>query len=45
MEEAALTAAMNEIGWSLISQESCLLPDGKAQVRIDFDRRMILSIT
>ena len=36
MEETALTAAMNEIGYSLIFQESCPLPNGKALVRCDF---------
>ncbi|WP_341349468.1 hypothetical protein [Ruminococcus flavefaciens] len=38
MDEAALTAAMNEIGWSLILQESCPLPNGKALVRLDFKK-------
>ena len=36
MEEAALTAAMNETGYSLILQESCPLPNGKALVRLDY---------
>ena len=39
MEEAALTAAMKEIGFSLILQESCPLPNGKALVRLDFNRK------
>ena len=39
MEEAALTAAMNEIGFSLILQESCPLPNGKALVRSDFKKK------
>ena len=38
MEEATLTAAMNEIGYSLILQESCPLPNGKALVRVDFKK-------
>ena len=38
MEEKALTAAMNEIGYSLILQESYPLPNGKALVRVDFER-------
>jgi hypothetical protein len=38
MEEAALTAAMNEIGYSLILQESFPLPNGKALVRLDFQK-------
>ena len=36
MEEKALTAAMEGIGYSLILQESCPLPNGKALVRLDF---------
>ena len=36
MEEKALKAAMNDIGYSLILQESCPLPNGKALVRLDF---------
>ena len=36
MEEKALTAAMEEIGYSLILQESYPLPNGKALVRMDF---------
>ena len=39
MEEKALTAAMNEIGCSLILQESYPLPNGKALVRLDFERK------
>ena len=38
MEGAALTAAMNEIGYSLILQESCPLPNGKALVRLDYKK-------
>ena len=38
MEETTLTAAMNEIGYSLILQESCLLPNGKALVRLDYKK-------
>ena len=41
MEEAALTAAMNEIGYSLILQESYPLPNGKALVRLDFERNEV----
>jgi len=39
MEEKALTAAMKEIGYSLILQESYPLPNGKALVRLDFNRK------
>lgn len=38
MEEKALTAAMKEIGCSLILQESYPLPNGKALVRLDFKK-------
>ena len=38
MEDAALTAAMNEKGCSLILQESCPLPDGKVLMRLDFNK-------
>ena len=38
MEEKALTAAMEEIGYSLILQESYPLPNGKALVRLDFKK-------
>ena len=38
MEEKALTAAMNDIGYSLILQESFSLPNGKALVRLDFKK-------
>ena len=38
MEEAALTAAMNEIGYSLVLQKSEPLPNGKALVRLDFKK-------
>jgi hypothetical protein len=41
MEEAVLTAAMNETGFSLILQESCPLPNGKALVRLDFKRNEV----
>jgi hypothetical protein len=41
MEEAALTAAMNETGYSLILQESYPLPNGKALVRLDFERNEV----
>jgi hypothetical protein len=39
MEEAVLTTAMNDIGWSLILQESCPLPNGKVLVRLDFQKK------
>ena len=39
MEEASLTAAMKEIGYSLILQESYPLPNGKALVRLDFQKK------
>lgn len=38
MEEKALTAAMNKIGYSLILQESYPLPNGKSLVRLDFKK-------
>ena len=38
MEEKALTAAMDEIGYSLILQKSEPLPNGKSLVRLDFKR-------
>ena len=41
MEEKALTAAMEEIGYSLILQESYPLPNGKALVRLDFVRNEV----
>ena len=41
MEEKALTAAMNKIGYSLILQESFPLPNGKALVRLDFERNEV----
>lgn len=41
MEEAALTAAMNEIGFLLILQESCPLPNGKALVRLDYKKNEV----
>ena len=39
MEEAVLTTAMNEIGYSLILQKSCPLPNGKALMRLDFKKK------
>ena len=39
MEEKALTAAMNDIGYSLILQESYPLPNGKSLVRLDFESK------
>ncbi len=39
MEGKALTATMDEIGYSLILQESYPLPNGKALVRLDFNRK------
>ena len=39
MEEKALTATMKEIGYSVILQESYPLPNGKALVRLDFERK------
>ena len=39
MEEKALTAAMEEIGYSVILQESFSLPNGKALVRLDFQKK------
>ena len=42
MEEKALTAAMNEIGYSLILQETCPLPNGKAMVRVDFEQNEVI---
>ena len=41
MEEKALTAAMEEIGYSVILQESYPLPNGKALVRLDFERNEV----
>ena len=41
MEEAALTAAMNETGFSLILQETCPLPNGKALVRLDYKKNEV----
>ena len=38
MEEKALSGSMKEIGYSLIFQESKTLPNGKALVRLDFQR-------
>ncbi len=42
MEEAALTAAMNETGYTLILQESCPLPNGKALVRLDYRKTEVI---
>ena len=39
MEETALTATMSEIGYSLILQKSYPLPNGKALMRLDFNRK------
>ena len=41
MEEKALTAAMKEIGYSLIFQESYPLPNGKALVWLDFKKNEV----
>ena len=41
MEEKALTAAMDEIGYSLILQRSEPLPNGKSLVRLDFKRNEV----
>ena len=38
MEEETLTAAMNDIGYSLILQKSEPLPNGKALVRLDLKK-------
>ena len=42
MEEKALTAAMDDIGFSLILQESCPLPNGKALVRLDYRKTEVI---
>ena len=42
MEEKALTAAMDEIGYALILQKSYPLPNGKALVRLDFKRKAVI---
>jgi hypothetical protein len=42
MEETALTAAINETGYSLILQESCPLPNGKALVRLDYRKTEVI---
>ena len=44
MEEKSLTAAMEEIGWSLILQEAYPLPNGKALVRVDYKRKEVQDI-
>jgi len=41
MEGKALTAAMDEIGYSLILQKSEPLPNGKALVRLDFKKNEV----
>ena len=41
MEETALTASMNEIDFSLILQETCPLPNGKALVRLDYKKNEV----
>ena len=41
MEEKALMAAMDEIGYSLILQKSEPLPNGKSLVRLDFKRNEV----
>ena len=41
VEEDALKAAMNETGFSLILQETCSLPNGKALVRLDFKKNEV----
>lgn len=41
MEEKALTAAMDEIGYTLILQESYPLPNGEALVRLDFKKNEV----
>ena len=41
MEEKALTAAMEEIGYSLILQKSEPLPNGKALVRLDLKKNEV----
>ena len=40
MEEAALSAAMQEIGCAEILRASVSLPNGKALVRIDYTERV-----
>ena len=35
----ALDSIMEEIGYSLIFQESCPLPNGNALVRLDFQKK------
>lgn len=39
MEEETLTVAMEDIGYSLILQETYPLPNGKALVRLDFQKK------
>ena len=41
MEEETLTAAMEDIGYSLILQETYPLPNGKALVRLDFKMKVL----
>lgn len=42
MEEAALSVAMQEIGYSEILRASVSLPNGKALVRIDYQKYEII---
>ena len=44
MEEKALTAAMNKIGYSLILKETYPLPNGKALMRVDYKRKEVQDI-
>ena len=44
MEEKALTAAMNDIGYSLILKETYPLPNGKALMRVDYKRKEVQDI-
>ena len=41
MDENALTTALDETGYSLISKESYSLPNGKALVRLDFKKNEV----
>ena len=41
MDENALTTALDETGYSLISEESYSLPNGKALVRLDFKKNEV----
>ena len=44
MEDKALTAAMNDIGYSLILKETYPLPNGKALMRVDYKRKEVQDI-